>query len=159
MKAFGYKKLLPILIPMFLIFSAATPALTAQSLFGALQEGQPVLVYSFVWVPILEVSMMIAQYILPAKDTVSNKSNCNTKTDNKQPTSATDYSINTLVSRELLVLKQIKLNKTAPNVALSAKVIHLFCPCSPQSSHNLGIPQVSLAFLFKPLFPRSDVPL
>ncbi|MGA2090032.1 MAG: hypothetical protein ABSH12_01040 [Endomicrobiales bacterium] len=160
MKTFGLKKLLPIVIPIFLTLSAAIPKITAQSLFGALQEGQPVLVYSFVWVPILEVSMMIAQYILPTKETTSPKSDCNTKTNNKQTASSTDYSLNTLVSRELMVLKQVKLDVTTLDIALPATALHLPLPCASRSSQSPGILlTVSLIFLFLPLLPRSDIPL
>jgi hypothetical protein len=159
MKTFGLKKLLPILIPMFLVFSAATPRFTAQSLFGALHEGQPVLVYSFVWVPILEISMMIAQHILPPKTITSPKADCNKKSDDKQPAAATDYLVNTLSNREPMVLKQFKLDETALNFVNMPATVPLPRPYTPQSSQSAGILLlISLVFLFKPLLARSDVP-
>jgi hypothetical protein len=159
MKTFRLKKLLPILIPMFLVLSAATPKLTAQSLFGPLHEGQPMLVYSFVWVPILEISMMIAQHILPPKGITSPKADCNKKTDDKQSAAATDYSLNTLASREPLALKQFTLDGTSLDITVLPTAMPFPQPCSPQSSQSAGILLLtSLVFLFKPLLPRSDIP-
>jgi len=104
--------------------------------------------------------MMIAQYILPTKETTSPKSDCNTKTNNKQTASSTDYSLNTLVSRELMVLKQVKLDVTTLDIALPATALHLSLPCASRSSQSPGILlTVSLIFLFLPLLPRSDIPL
>lgn len=160
MKRFGFKKLLPMLIPMFLMLSAASPKLTAESLFGAVHEGQPVLIYTFVWIPILEISMMLAQHILPPKTLAAPKADCSKKSDDQHPASATDYLLNTIPGREMMALKQITLDDSALHLAVAPAVVPLPRPCSPQSSQSAGILLLtSLVFLFKPLLPRSDIPL
>lgn len=159
MKTFGLKTLLPMLIPVLLTLSAATPRLTPQSLFGSLSEGQPVLIYTLVWVPLLEASMMIAQRILPAKDAASSQPGQNTTPTDQQPVHTADHALNTLSSREPLILKLLKLDTTSLSLALAAPAVSLPKPYSPQSSQGPGILLLlSLVFLFKPLLPRSDVP-
>ncbi|MGA2091759.1 MAG: hypothetical protein ABSH12_09925 [Endomicrobiales bacterium] len=139
MKVFGSKKLLPVLISMFLVLSASAPSATVQSMFGVLQEGQPIMVYNFEWIPILEISMMIAQYILPPKDISVATDNRSKKADNKEQTSSVDYSINTLASREPMVIKQFKMDEAAVNAAITPSAIPLPCPCSPISAQSPGI--------------------
>ena len=153
------KKLLPILIPMFLILGAATPKLTTESLFGAMQEGQPMLVYNFVWVPLLEISVMIAEHILPPNAITSPKADCNQKTDDTAKPTSTDLLMNTLLNREPFLLKQFNLSFVSIQFAAHLQSAPPLQPFSRKEYQNTGILMlVALIFLFKPMLARSDVP-
>ncbi|MCX5777652.1 MAG: hypothetical protein NTU66_00255 [Elusimicrobia bacterium] len=152
-------KLLTLLIPMLLVLGAATPTLDAESLFGQLQTGQPMLVYNFVWVPILEVSVMIAERILPAKTILPLKTDCNQNQKDQPQAASTDFLMNALPGRDFFQI---------PFRFAPAAIAALLVPVAPpelnrpdiRAFRDMGIILlISLVFLFKPALPRSDVPL
>lgn len=159
MKKFGCKTLLPMLLPLCLMLGAAAPKLTAE-MFGAARAGQPILVYSMVWIPLLEISMMIAHHIIPPKTIASSPSEQHTPADTTQPTSTTDHAFVTLTAREPMVLRVIRLEGASLAGILAYATASLPPPGSQNASRAASIlPLICLIFLFKPLMPRSDIPL
>lgn len=159
MKRIGFTSLLPILIPLCLMLGAASPKLTAE-MFGAARAGQPILVYSMVWIPLLEISMMIAHHIIPPKTIAASPSEQRNPADPAQPVSETDHAFNTLTTREPMVLRVIRLEGVPLAGIMAYATASLPPPCSQHASRAASIlPLICLIFLFKPLMPRSDIPL
>lgn len=147
------------LITVLLILSASAPKITTQSLFGPIVEGQSVLVYTFVWVPLLEASMMIAQRVIPTSGGASAKSDSKPGRSEQRPVSATDLSINDIPARSPLILKRCEFDLPLLHQIFAATHSPLPQPWSPQSSQGSSIFLLAaLVFLFPKLLARSDVP-
>lgn len=159
MKKIRLMKLLPMLITVFLVLNASAPRMTPQNLFGHLTEGQSVLVYTFVWVPLLEASMMIAQRIIPTGSGDCSTTNRNAGRSEQRPLSKIDISINSAPARVPLVIKRCEFDTPLLHQIFAATHSPLPRPWSPQSSQGSGILLLTtLVFLFTKLLPRSDVP-
>ncbi|MCB4790373.1 MAG: hypothetical protein LHV68_00635 [Elusimicrobia bacterium] len=160
MKYFTTKKLFSIYLPLLLLLNAAAPKLNAQALFSGMDRCQKSLVYSYVFIPIMEISVLIAHYIIPVPDiTTAKDSQKNNESRNKS--ASTEYLLN-LPNRVPIVLRTIK------DIELKYYLDTVFSDYdllkgllfAPSTDFTLTIlPLTSLIFLFKPLMPRSDIPL
>jgi len=152
------RKSIPLfLIPVFILFNAALPKVCAQTLFNNL-NAQPKLVYSFVFIPILEISVLIAEHLMPQADI------------NGQETSSQDT--NNAKQRENASLVYLFNSTAIEPIILKFSIIFViafisFCfgggifvkPGYNTYSRNVFIPQITaLIFLFPPMLARSDVP-
>ena len=159
MKYFTLKKLFSIYLPLILLLNAATPKLSAQALFGDTDRCQRSLVYSFVFIPIMEISVLIAHYIIPAPD-LSGTKDSRKNNESRNKSTSTEYLLN-MPNRVPVVLRTIKDTQLKCFLTALFNDVVKVLSFTPYTLHfTLCIlPMVSLIFLFKPLLARSDIPL
>jgi len=152
------KRFFPFIIPAFLLLNAGTPRLNALLASDA-DIQKSVLVYSFVWVPILEISVMIAEHILPSPSLSAEKNN---RADTAQPETK-------VASIDLINVSGLKNNFMVRLFALVLPLLLLFTGTRMFARDNLlnsfhrdrpsreTIP-ITRIFLLSSILPRSDNP-
>lgn len=159
MKHLVNKPLAPIIVLSFLLLNILSPRLNAELFFGNLQGKQPLLVYSFVWIPLMEISILIAEHIIPAP-AISCTKERQKENSKKEPVPPTEFLLN-LPSREPLIIRKIVLKGLI-------FVYVLFCilgillnqtikPNRSSRSNPIILSLASLILLFIKLLPRSDI--
>ena len=108
MKHFANRPLPLTIVLSFLLLNILSPKLNAEVIFGSLQEKQPMLVYSFVWIPLMEISILVTEHLIPSSAIQSSKGETKNNTK-KQANPFAEYLLN-LSPREPMIIKRLTTN-------------------------------------------------
>lgn len=153
MKYFRKKMLTITIVLSFFVLNTLVPKLSADTLFGNIMGEK--LVYSFVWVPLMEISVLISKFIVP-DPVISSPQEPQKNNSKKQPVTPAEYLLN-LPCREPIIIKRIMFKGMIYQCIIYSNVRNIvnLINESKQIFHENFI-FLPLILLFIKLLPRSD---
>lgn len=150
-------KLLPILIPVILLLNLATPQFNAKLIMHEMFNNRTMTVYSFLWIPLLEASVLVTEHIMPAPTLAAKATSQAAPAAPEPPNEPREFVFNVPAREPFAILQKSLLQPVFLTILFC--IVFSFTPIV-KNIFLIGfmLLPVSLLPLFKPLLPRSDIP-